>query len=83
MPHLERSTEGVLNNVFCERDVVDSNEAREHGDRAAGLMPKEMVREFHLHVQDLDWTNFYRTAGFENRATFREFYCVLQIPSLD
>src|SRR5215469_1311636 len=38
-----------------------------------------MIREFHLHVQDLDWANLDRASDLEDRATLRKFGRLLQV----
>ena len=72
-----------MHDVFCKRQVVDTEDARQHRHHTAGLMPEKRVREFHLHVDDLDRSNFNRAANFENRTGFGELHGVIQIPSLD
>src|SRR5712692_8862080 len=42
-PHLERAAEGVLYDVFCQREVVDSEDARQRGHYAPRLAPEEMI----------------------------------------
>src|SRR5437588_5578590 len=46
-PDLERAAEGVLHDVFCQREVVHPEDARERGDHAPGFAPKEMIAGFH------------------------------------
>ena len=46
-PDLERAAEGVLHDVFCQREVMDSEDARKRGDHAPRFAPKEMVAGFH------------------------------------
>ena len=45
LPHLERAAEGVLYNVFCQREVVHAEDARERGDHPSRLMSEQMVVE--------------------------------------
>ena len=42
-PHLKRTAEGVLHDVFCQCEVMDSKDARQRGDQAPGFAPKQMI----------------------------------------
>jgi hypothetical protein len=42
-PHLKRTAEGVLHDVFCQCEIVDSKDARQRGDYAPGFVPKQMI----------------------------------------
>src|SRR6516225_8444513 len=46
-PHLQRAAEGVLHDVFCQREVVDAKDARQRGDHAPRLAPEEMIAGLH------------------------------------
>jgi hypothetical protein len=39
-PHLERSAEGILHDVFCQREVMNSEDARKRGNHAARFAPE-------------------------------------------
>src|SRR5215831_12860358 len=82
-PHFGSPAEGVLNDIFCERDIMEPEDPREYSDHAARLPPKEMFRQFHLHLQLLDWPDFHRTTDFQDRTTLREFSSVSQIGRLN
>ncbi len=45
LPHLQRAAEGVLHDVFCQRQVVHPEEARERGDHAPRLAAEEVLVE--------------------------------------
>ena len=46
-PHLQRSAEGVLYDVFCERQIVHAEDSRERDDHAPRLAPEEMLVQVH------------------------------------
>jgi hypothetical protein len=43
LPDFERTAERVLDHVLGQREVVDSEQARERGNHPSGLVPEEMV----------------------------------------
>src|SRR5215467_12186388 len=46
-PHFQRAAEGVLHNVFCQREVMHSKNARQRGNDAPRFAPKQMLIELH------------------------------------
>src|SRR5262249_59042219 len=46
-PNLQRTAEGVLDDVLRQRQVVNTEHARERGDHAPRLTPKEVVARLH------------------------------------
>jgi len=42
LPHLDRAAEGVLYDVFCQREVVNAEEPRERDHHASGFVPEEL-----------------------------------------
>src|SRR5262249_41574970 len=44
LPHLQRAAEGVLYDVFRQRQVLDPEDARERGDEAPRFAPEQMLR---------------------------------------
>jgi hypothetical protein len=50
LPHFQRAAEGVLHDVFCQREVVHTKDARERRHKATGLAAKEVLAQFHLRV---------------------------------
>src|SRR5262249_16051877 len=46
-PHFQRAAEGVLYDVFCQREIVDSKDASQRRDHAAGFTPKQMMTWLH------------------------------------
>src|SRR5215468_1445726 len=46
-PHLKRTAEGVLDDVFCQYEIVDSKDARQRGDHAPRFAPKQMFVGIH------------------------------------
>jgi len=46
-PHLHRAAEGVLHDVFRQREVVDAEYARERGNHAPRFPTEQMVAELH------------------------------------
>jgi len=49
--HLKRTAEGVLHNVFRQREVMDSEDARQRGDYASRFAPKQMIAGiFHMLI---------------------------------
>ena len=44
LPRLQRAAEGVLDDVFRQRQIVDSEHAGEDRDQPARLVPEEMLR---------------------------------------
>src|SRR5574337_484594 len=46
-PHLKRTTEGVLHDIFRQCEVVDSEDARQRGDHAPRFAPEEMIAGLH------------------------------------
>src|SRR5262249_47072271 len=44
LPHLQRTAEGVLHDVFRQRQVVDPEDARQRGDDAPRFAPEQMLR---------------------------------------
>ena len=67
MPELERAAEGVLNDVFCQREVVHAKDPCQRGNQLSRLSPEKMVVEFHGLAQLHHGTDFYGTADVENR----------------
>ena len=50
-PHLKRTAEGVLHDVFRQREVVDSKDARQRGDYAPRFAPEEMIAGiYHMFI---------------------------------
>ena len=49
-PHFQRAAEGVLHDVFRQREVVDSEDARQRGDHAPRFAPEKMIRSAPSHV---------------------------------
>ena len=47
LPDLECAAESVLHHVFRQRQVVDSEDARERGHHAPRFMPEEMIARLH------------------------------------
>jgi hypothetical protein len=47
LPHIEGAAEGVLDDVFCQRQVVDTKDPRQRRDQAAGLPTKQVLAEIH------------------------------------
>jgi len=41
LPNFNRAAEGVLDDVFCQRKVVDAEEPRERDHHASGFVPEE------------------------------------------
>ena len=39
-----------MHDVFCQREVVDSEDARQRGDDAPGFAAEEMVAELFAHM---------------------------------
>jgi hypothetical protein len=39
-PHFKRTAEGVLHDVFCQREIVRSKDARQRGDHPPRFMPE-------------------------------------------
>jgi len=49
--HLERAAEGVLHDVFRQREVVNSKDARQRGDHARRFAPKKMIAGlYHMFI---------------------------------
>src|SRR5215510_1890487 len=46
-PQFQRAAEGVLDNVFCHREVLDSENAGECRDHAPRLTPEKVIRILH------------------------------------
>ena len=46
-PNLQRTAEGVLDDVLRQRQVVNTEHARERGDHAPRLTPKEVIARLH------------------------------------
>src|SRR5437899_261116 len=46
-PHLQRAAEGVLRHVFCQREVLDTEDARQRGDDPPRLSPEQMLVQLH------------------------------------
>src|SRR5215831_11139571 len=46
-PHLQRAAEGVLHDVFCQREVVHAEHPGERGDHAPRLAPEQMIAGLH------------------------------------
>lgn len=44
-PHLQRSAEGVLGDVFRKRQVVQAEDSRERGNHAPRLAPEELFAQ--------------------------------------
>src|ERR1700756_1559738 len=42
-PHLKRTAEGILYDVFCQGEVVHSKDPRQRGDHAPRFAPEEMI----------------------------------------
>jgi hypothetical protein len=40
LPHFERTAEGVLHDIFCQRKIVRSKDARQRGDHPPRFMAK-------------------------------------------
>ena len=82
-PDLERAAEGVLHDVFCQREVVDSEDARQSGDHAPRFAPEQMIAG--LHHMFIFMTGRTSTAAFdlEDRAALGELDGLLQIAGLD
>ena len=50
-PHLKRAAEGVLHDVFRQREVVDSKDARQRGNYAPRFAPKQMIAGiYHMFI---------------------------------
>ena len=47
LPHLQRPAEGVLDDVFRQREVVHTEDPRERGNHAPRLTPEEMLAQLH------------------------------------
>lgn len=47
LPHLQRAAEGVLHHVFCQREVLDAEDARQRGDHPPRFPPEEMLVQLH------------------------------------
>ena len=47
-PNLHGAAEGILHDVLCQREVVDTEDPRESGHHAPGFAPKEKIARFHL-----------------------------------
>src|SRR5277367_310260 len=45
LPDFQRAAEGVLYDVFRQREVVDSEDAGERRDHASGFVPEKMLVE--------------------------------------
>src|SRR5580704_2447633 len=43
LPDLQRAAEGVLNDVFRQREVVDSEDARQSGDHPPGFPAEQVI----------------------------------------
>src|SRR6516225_6176986 len=46
-PDFHRAAEGVLYHVLCQREVMDSEDARQRGDHSPRLAPEKMIARFH------------------------------------
>ena len=46
-PHLQRAAEGVLDDVFRQREVANAEDARQGGDEPSGLPPEQMLVGLH------------------------------------
>src|SRR3984957_1516528 len=82
-PHFQRAAEGVLYDVLCQRQVVDSEDTGEHRNHAPRFVPKKMVRGLHLHTQFLNRTHLDRTTDLKDRTVLRKFSGVSQVSGLD
>src|SRR5262249_29580761 len=82
-PHLGSPEEEVRMEVFTVHYIMKPEVPLEYTYHAARLPPKEMFRQFHLHLQLLDWPDFHRTTDFQDRTTLRELSSVSQIGRLD
>ena len=50
-PHLQRTAEGVLHDVFRQCEVVDSKDARQRGNYAPRFAPKQMIAGvYHMFI---------------------------------
>jgi hypothetical protein len=47
-PHLKGAAEGILQDVFRQREVMDPEDPRESGHHAPGFAPKQKIARFHL-----------------------------------
>src|SRR5579863_3077388 len=50
LPNLQRATEGILDDVFCQRKIMNAECPREGGDHASRLSAKEMVAQLHSYM---------------------------------
>ena len=81
-PYFQCTAEGVLYDVFCQLQIVNSEDTSQHSDHTPRFMPKNMIGRFHLlglAVEYLNRTHFHGTLHFEDRATFLKFHCLLDI----
>ena len=46
-PNFQRAAEGVLHHVFCQRQIVNSENSRKRGHHAARLAPEKMLVKLH------------------------------------
>jgi hypothetical protein len=46
-PHFQGSAEGVLNDIFCQRQIVDTKDPRQRGHHAAGFAPEKVFAKLH------------------------------------
>ena len=46
-PDLQRAAEGVLDDVFRQREVVDSEDARQSGDHPPGFAAEQVIARLH------------------------------------
>jgi hypothetical protein len=47
LPHFQRTAEGVLDDVLCQRQVVHAEDSRERGDHPSRLAPEEVFVQIH------------------------------------
>src|SRR5271154_3625046 len=47
LPNFQRAAEGVLDDVFCQRQILHSEDARKRGHHASRLAPEKMLVKPH------------------------------------
>ncbi len=72
LPDLCGAAEGVLHDVFRQRQVVDAEDPGQGGDHAPRLASEQMVARLHLHVHDLHLTDLHRASEVEDRTAVRK-----------
>ena len=82
-PHLERAAEGVLHDVFCQREVVDSEDARQRGDHAPGFAAEQMIAGLHHMFIFMTGRTSTRAFDLEDGAALGKLDGLIEVAGFD